>query len=273
MIGIFDSGYGGLTVMKEIMKTLPEYNYLYLGDNARTPYGNHSKETVTQFTDEAIRFLFEAGARLIIVACYTASSLALRELQEKYLRNLKSKYRDRKILGVVRPVTEQAVHHTKSGRIGVVGTRSTIASKAFEIELKHQKPSVAVVPQACPMLVPFIEEHLHKTPEARMILRKYLRPLKSHNVDTLILGCTHYPLMIDDFKRMMGRRVQVLNSGKIVAESLRDYLKRHPEIEKQLERGGSQKFRTTDDPARFKDFAKSFAGLTVSQTEKVHLST
>ncbi len=271
MIGIFDSGYGGLTVMKEIMKALPKYNYLYLGDNARTPYGNHGKGTVTQFTDEAVRFLFEAGAKLIIIACYTASSLALCELQEKYLRSSKSKYRDRKILGVIRPVVEQAVHKTKSGRIGVVGTRATITSKAFEIELKHQKPSVAVIPKACPLLVPFIEEHLHKTPEARMILRKYLRPLKSHNIDTLILGCTHYPLMIDDFRRMMGRRVQVLDSAKIVAESLKDYLVRHPEIEKQLEKGGKQKFCTTDEPDRFRDFAKSFAGISLSHAEKVHL--
>lgn len=273
MIGIFDSGYGGLTVMKEIVKMLPEYDYFYLGDNARTPYGNHSKETVTRFTDEAVRFLFEAGAKLIIIACYTASSLALRELQEKYLRNPKSRYRDRKILGVIRPVTEQAVYKTKSGRIGVVGTRATISSKAFETELKHQKSSITVVTQSCPLLVPLIEEHAHKKPEARIILRKYLRPLKNHNIDTLILGCTHYPLMIDDFKRMMGRRIQVLNSAKTVAESLKSYLERHSEIEKQLERRGKQKFYTTDDPELFRDFAKSFAGISLNRAEKVHLPT
>lgn len=263
MIGVFDSGYGGLTILKEILKALPEYNYLYLGDNARTPYGNRSKEIITQFTDEAVRFLFDQGARLIIVACYTASALALRELQKKYLRNPKSKYCDRKILGVIRPVTEQAVHESKSGRIGVVGTRGTIASKSFEVELKHQKSGVAVVTQACPLLVPLIEEHWHTKPETRMILRKYLRPVKNHNIDTLILGCTHYPLMLDDFKRMMGKRTRVLDSGKIVAVSLKDYLSRHPEIERQLERDGKRIFCTTDNPERFREFTKTFAGMVI----------
>lgn len=272
MIGVFDSGYGGLTILKELLKALPEYDYLYLGDNARTPYGNRSKETVTQFTDEAVRFLFEAGARLIIVACYTASSLALRALQEKYLRNPKSKYRDRKILGVIRPVVEAAAQGSRFRRIGVVGTRATIASKAFEIELKNQSQKLTVVSQACPLLVPLIEEHWHTKPEALMILRKYLRPLKSHNVDTLILGCTHYPLMLRDFQRMMGKRVQVLDSGKMVAQSLKAYLKRHPEIEKQLTRKGGRKFCTTDDPKRFLEFTKTFAGITITSPRKVTLA-
>lgn len=263
MIGVFDSGYGGLTILKEILKALPQYNYFYLGDNARTPYGNRSKETVTQFTDEAVRFLFDQGARLIIIACYTASALALRELQEKYLRNPKSKYRDRKILGVIRPVIEQAVHESKSGRIGVVGTRGTIESKAFEIELKHQKSGITAVSQACPLLVPLIEEHWHAKPEARMILRKYLRPVKSHNIDTLILGCTHYPLMLNDFKRIMGKRTRVLDGGKIVAASLKDYLARHPEIERQLDRGDKRTFCTTDDPKRFLEFTKTFTGMII----------
>lgn len=275
MIGIFDSGYGGLTILKEILKALPQYDYCYLGDNARTPYGNRSREIITQFTDEAVRFLFDQGARLIIIACYTASALALRELQEKYLRNPKSKYRDRKILGVIRPVAEQAVHESKSGRIGVVGTRGTITSKAFEIELKNQfgilrqaqddkrHGKLSVVSQACPLLVPLIEEHWHTKPEARMILRKYLRPVKSHNIDTLILGCTHYPLMLGDFKRIMGKRTRVLDSGKIVAERLKDYLIKHPEIKRQLDRGDKRTFCTTDDPKRFLEFTKTFAGMII----------
>ncbi len=293
MIGVFDSGYGGLTVLKEILKALPQYDYLYLGDNARTPYGNRSKETVTQFTDEAVKFLFEQGARLIIIACYTASALALHELQEKYLRNPKSKYRDRKILGVIRPVVEQAVCETRSGRIGVVGTRGTIASKAFEVELKNQfaalkqglrqaRPDInrpdklhdklTVVSQACPLLVPLIEEHWHTKPEARMILRKYLQPLKSHNIDTLILGCTHYPLMLGDFKRMMGKRTRILDSGKIVAASLKNYLSKHPEIERQLERDGERIFCTTDDPKRFQEFTKTFAGIIITSSRKIILA-
>lgn len=272
VIGVFDSGYGGLTILKEILKTLPQYDYCYLGDNARAPYGNRSKETVTQFTDEAVRFLFDRGARLIIIACYTASALALRELQEKYLRNPKSKYRDRKILGVIRPVVEQAVHESKSGRIGVVGTRGTIASKAFETELKNQKSTITVVTQACPLLVPLIEEHWHTKPEARMILRKYLRPAKSHNIDTLILGCTHYPLMLGDFKRMMGKRTRILDNGKIVAASLKNYLSRHPEIERQLERDGKRIFCTTDDPERFQEFTKTFARITITSPQKIILA-
>lgn len=257
--------------MKEIVKTLPQYNYIYLGDNARTPYGNRSKETVTQFTEEAINFLFNKGANLIVIACYTASALALRELQEKYLRNPKSKYKDKKILGVIRPVVEKAVHETKSGRIGVTGTRGTINSGAFETELKHLKPEITVVNQACPLLVPLIEEHYHQKPEAMMILRKYLRPLKSHNIDTLILGCTHYPLMAKDFKRMMGKRVKVLDSSKIVAESLADYLIRHPEIEGQLEKGSKRDFFTTDDPEKFKDFGEKFAGMKVGEVSSVDI--
>lgn len=257
--------------MKEIVKTLPQYNYIYLGDNARTPYGNRSKETVTQFTEEAINFLFNKGANLIIIACYTASALALRELQEKYLRDPKSKYKDRKILGVIRPVVEKAVHETKSGRIGVTGTRGTINSGAFGAELKHLNPKIEVVNQACPLLVPLIEEHAHQKPEAMIILKKYLRPLKSHNIDTLILGCTHYPLMAKDFKRMMGKRVKVLDSGKIVAESLVDYLTRHPEIEKQLEKGSKRDFFTTDNPEKFKEFGEKFAEMKVDKVNSTNL--
>lgn len=271
VIGIFDSGFGGLTIMKEIATALPQYDYLYLGDNARTPYGNRSKETVTKFTEEAVNFLFEKGCRLIIIACFTASALALRELQEKYLRNPKSPYRDRKILGVIRPVVEKASKTSQSGRIGVVATKGTVSSHAFEIELKHQKPTLTVIQQACPLLVPLIEEGWHKKPEARMILKKYLRHLKSHNIDALILGCTHYPLMIDEFKRIMGKRVKVLHSGKIVVEALINYLKRHPEIEEQLTRGESQKFLTTDDAERFAEFAKNFAGVKITHAEKVEL--
>lgn len=260
-IGIFDSGYGGLTVMKEIASILPQYDYIYLGDNARTPYGNHGKETVTRFTDEAVQFLFKENARLIIIACYTASALALRGLQEKYLRNSSSSFHDRKILGVIRPVAEEAAKLNKSGKIGVTGTRATIQSKSFETELLHQNPNLRITTQECPLLVPLIEEHWHKKPPALMILKKYLRPLKDHNIDTLLLGCTHYPLMITDFKRIMGKRVKVLDGGKIAAKSLVDYLKRHSEIETQLSSGGSRKFYTTDDAKKFCEFGKSFAGI------------
>lgn len=258
--------------MKEVTRLLPEYDYVYLGDNARAPYGNRSKETVVKFSEEAVNFLFEKGTRLVIFACFTASALALRELQEKYLRNPQSKYKDRKILGVIRPVAEKAVGETKSGRIGVVGTRGTINSKAFNVELKNLRPKVSISSQACPLLVPLIEEHWHTKPEAKMILRKYLRPLKSHNIDTLILGCTHYPLMIADFKKIMGGRTKVLNSGEIAAESLVDYLKRHPEIEKQLTREKTGKFFTTDNAEKFAAFAKDFADMRAEDVETIGIS-
>lgn len=266
--------------MKEIVKALPQYDYLYLGDNARTPYGNHNKETVTKFSEEAVQFLFDKGCNLIIFACFTASALALCELQEKYLRNPKSKFKDRKILGVIRPIAQQAVHETKSGRIGIVGTRATVNSHTFDVELKkewigvegHKKGiSLSLTSQACPLLVPLIEEHWHTKPEARMILKKYLRLVKSHNVDTLILGCTHYPLMMKNFKAFMGGRVKVLNSGEIVAKSLADYLVRHLEIEKQLSRGNVRKFLTTDDPVKFKQFVENFGETRAGVVEMVEI--
>lgn len=267
MIGIFDSGYGGLTIMKEIVKALPAYDYMYLGDNARTPYGNHDKETVTRFTDEGVRFLFEHGAQLVIIACFTASALALRELQEKHLRSASSPYKERKILGVIRPVAEEAVQLSKSGVIGVVGTRATVSSQAMVTELKAQegalqaKKNLRIVQQACPLLVPFIEEHAHEKPEAKMVLRKYLQPLKNHHIDVLVLGCTHYPLMIKDFKRMMGPRVTMVNPGEVVAKSLQKYLQQHPEIEKKLSKKGGREFLTTENGERFSTFVKTFAGM------------
>lgn len=272
MIGIFDSGYGGLTIMKEIVKALPQYDYLYLGDNARAPYGNRSKETVTRFTEEAVLWLFEKGCRLIITACNVASALALRELQEKFLRNPSSAYRDRKILGVIRPVVEYAAQESKNGRIGVAATRATVNSRAFEVELKKQKPEITVVQQACPLLVPLIEEHWHKKPESRMILRKYMRPLKSHGIDTLILGCTHYPHMMKDFLATMGKRVKVLDSGKIVAESLAEYFVRHPEIESQLARGAARQFFTTDNAGRFEEFLRDFWKEAATENYTVELT-
>lgn len=254
MIGIFDSGCGGLTIIQKITKALPQYDYMYLGDNARYPYGNRSKETVIKFTDEAIQHLFAKGCKLIIIACFTASSLALREMQEKYLRNPGSKYKDRKILGVLLPVVEESIKLTKKGRIGVVATRGTVNSNSFEIEIKKIKPDAAVLQQPCPLLVPLIEENWHEKPEARMILKKYLRWLKSKNPEALILGCTHYPYMLKDFKRIMGKRTLIINPPDIVAEKFADYLNRHPEIESELSKGGKRIFLTTDDAEKFRQF-------------------
>lgn len=269
MIALFDSGYGGLTVLKEILKVLPEYDYLYLGDNARVPYGNRTRETVTEFSEQAVRFLFERGATLILFACNTASSQALRHIQQKYL--VEANVKDKKILGVIRPMAEKAAQISRKKHIGVVGTRGTINSKTYNIEIEKLNPKAKVSSQACPLLVPLIEENWHHKPEAKMILKKYLLPLKKCNIDTLILGCTHYPFMMKDFQRIMGKKVRVLDGGKIVADSLRDYLARHPEIEKLLTKGKKRTFMTTDDPARFGEFAQKFLGLHIENVEKVQL--
>ncbi len=272
MIGVFDSGYGGLTILKALAEKLPQHDYLYLGDNARYPYGNRSKGTVIKFTDQAVEYLFKQGCKLIIIACFTASSLALREMQEKYLRNPESPWKDRKILGVLLPVVEKAVVLSKKRRIGVAATRGTIASKSFDAELKKLSPEVTVFSQACPLLVPLVEERHHTKPEARMILKKYLRPLKSKNPDVLILGCTHYPFLFKDFKRMMGSRVKIVNPPAIVAESLAAYLQRHPEIEKQLSHGGKRIFQTTDASERFTEFlASSAMSIPKSHVEKIYI--
>ncbi len=270
MIGVFDSGFGGLTVLKSFLKHLPEYDYLYLGDNARAPYGNRSHEAVKNFTEEGIKYLFAKGCKLIIIACNTASSQVLRELQEEYLRA--PKVTNRKILGVIKPLVEEATRITKSGRIGVVGTRGTINSKSYEKELETLKPMAKVYGQACPLLVPLIEEHWSHKPETRMILKKYLLKLKSANIDTLLLACTHYPFLLKDFQKIMGKRVQIPHPGEVTAKSLKDYLTRHPEIEKLLEKKSTRNFLTTDDPARFREVGEKFLGMKMKNVIKVNLS-
>ncbi len=270
MIGVFDSGYGGLTILKDLLKELPEYDYMYLGDNARAPYGNRNTETLIKYGEQAVEYLFAQGCSLIIIACNTASSNVLRHLQEKYLR--KPGVKNLKILGVIKPQVEAAVKASKSGRIGVVGTRSTIESKSFDIELKHLKPDVEIAKQACPLLVPLIEEHWHHKPETKMILKKYLHGLKTHNVDTLILACTHYPFLYREFCRIMGKNVEVLNPGPIVAGSLKDYLKRHPEIKKELTKKGQRIFLTTNDPKKFEKMGSDFLEYQLKDVRHVDLT-
>lgn len=269
MIGVFDSGYGGLTVLKELLKELPQYDYLYLGDNARAPYGNLSTETLISFTDEIVEYLFEKGCKVIIIACNTLSSNALRHVQEKYLR--KPSITNRKILGVIKPLVEEATKVTRNLHIGLVGTRSTVHAKTYEIELQKINPDFKIFTQACPLLVPLIEENWYKKPEARMILKKYLRPLKSANIDTLILGCTHYPILQHEFEKAMGKNIQILRSGEIVAKSFQNYLLRHPEIEQLLTRNGKRFFETTDDPKRFDEMGSIFLGQKIDTTQKINL--
>lgn len=246
MIGIFDSGIGGLTVLKEIIKTLPQYNYIYLADTARAPYGGHSQATVTRFTQQAVNWLFNQGCPLVILACHTASSQALRELQQRWLPTQNN---NKRILGVVRPLAEAAA--VSNGRVGVLATRATVESQAFIHEITKLNPKLEVIQQMAPLLVPLIEEGWLKDSVTKKILKVYLRPLKDFNIKTLILGCTHYPHLLPMIKPIMGPRINIIEAGPVVAAKLTDYLHRHPEIEQQLIKDGSVRFITTDDPQRF----------------------
>lgn len=263
MIALFDSGFGGLTVLKSILEELPEYDYLYLGDNARTPYGTRSQETLIRYSEQAVEYLINQGATLIIVACNTVSALALRHLQ--------AKYKDHKILGVIRPLVEKAAESSKSKKLSIVGTRGTINSQAYDTELQKINPEIKTYTKSCPLLVPFIEESWHNKPEALKILKKYLQNLKTTNTDTMILGCTHYPLMHKYFKKYMGKNVNVLDSGKIIAASLKDYLKRHPEIEKAISRNRKRTYLTTDCADRFKGFANRELKLNIGEVKTVKI--
>ncbi len=270
MIGVFDSGLGGLTVLKEFIGLMPQYDYLYLGDNARAPYGDRPHEILKSYVGQAVEYLFGQGCSLIIIACNTASSNVLREIQEEYLR--KPNVTDKKILGVIRPLAEEAVKISKKGRIGVVGTRSTISARSYDLEIGKIDPRIKVFGQACPLLVPLIEENWIEKPETIMILKKYLRKIKSFDIDTLILGCTHYPFLYKSFCRIMGKSVHVPDTGKIVAESLKEYLVRHPEIERSLTKRQVRRFLTTGEPGRFKEIGSRFLCYNIKEVEKVDIS-
>lgn len=264
-IGIFDSGLGGLTVLKEIVKMLPQYDYLYLGDNARTPYGGHSNQTIFQYSKQAVDYMFKNNCKLIIIACNTASAVALHKLQSEYLVKKYPKL-DRRILGVIRPVVEYAAKISEK-KIGLVGTRATINSKTYEQELK-KIDGFKIYPQACPLLVPLIEEGWNEKPETASILKHYLVPLKKDGVETLILGCTHYPILIKQIRKIMGKNCKVLNTGKIVAHSLKKYLERHPEIERGLSKNKKRQYFTTDKAQRINQLANKFLSkkIKISQT-------
>lgn len=268
MIGVFDSGFGGLTVLKAFLAVLPEISYVYLGDNARTPYGNKSQAVIYEYTRQAVEHLFALGCILIILACNTASAKALRRLQQEWLP---SRYPDRRILGVVIPLAEAGAAQSRFGRVGVIGTRATIESKVYEQELLKVRPDIKVFGQACPLLVPLVEEEWTERPETNMILKKYLRPLKEKRIDTLIPGCTHYPFVHKKIERIMGKSCKVLNGPETVAEKLVDYLKRHQEIAERLPRQGETVFLTTDDPERFKAFGRKFLGAWIKAVERVTL--
>ncbi len=262
MIGIFDSGYGGLTILNHIRQHLPQYEYLYLGDNARAPYGTRSFDVIYEYTLQAVNYLHQQGCNLIILACNTASAKALRTIQQ---RNINPN--ELRVLGVIRPTVEVIPQRTRTKHIGVLATPGTVASESYVIELLKQDPTLTITQQACPMWVPLIEsgEHLHAG--ADYFVEKYLTELLTRDplIDTIILGCTHYPLLqdkIEHFLKRTNRSISVIEQGQIVADSLADYLQRHPEIEERIsspsKRNSGVRFLTTESATKFAESASLF---------------
>ena len=256
-IGVFDSGYGGLTILSRIRRLMPDYDYIFLGDNARAPYGTRSFDIVYEFTLQAVKALFAKGCPLIIIACNTASAKALRTIQQKDLPQIDP---SRRVLGVIRPTVEVIGDITRSRHVGVLATAGTINSGSYGIEIHKLHPDITVTGQACPMWVPIIENREYASPGADYFVKEYIDALMSRGpaIDTIILGCTHYPLMIDKIRRFTPAGVTLVPQGDYVASSLQDYLRRHPEMEERLTRGGSCTYYTTEDAAQFSPSASVF---------------
>lgn len=267
-IGIFDSGFGGLAILRDIVKTLPAYDYIYLGDTARTPYGGRSQEIIYKFTEQAVNFLFEKECEIIILACNTASSETLRKIQQEYLPK---KYPEKKVLGVIIPAAEETSEKTINNKVGVLATNATVKSGAFERELKKLNSKIQVFQIAAPLLVPLVEAGEHNSEAANLILKNYLTPLIKKNIDTLILGCTHYGILEKKIKKIVGAQIRVISEGKVVAKQLESYLKRHPEIEKKLSKNSKIIFYTTDLTDNFSVSGSKFFGKKISAI-KIDLS-
>jgi len=259
-IGIFDSGYGGLTVFRSIANLLPDYDYIYLGDNARAPYGNRSFNTIHQYTWECVQMLFDMGCPLVILACNTASAKALRTIQQ---RDLLHEEPYKRVLGVIRPTAEVIGNYSTSKEIGVLGTKGTVQSGSYLIEINNFFPEIKVHQQACPLWVPLIENGEYDQPGADYFVKKYLDQVlaQSDSIDTILLACTHYPLLMAKMQEYLPDHIRVVPQGDIVASSLQDYLNRHPEMEKRLSKGKVQQFFTTsDDTMDFDHHASIFFG-------------
>ncbi|MBC7650437.1 MAG: glutamate racemase [Deinococcales bacterium] len=267
-IGVFDSGYGGLTVLKEMVKQLPSYNFLYLGDNARAPYGPRSFETVYHYTLQCVNWFFSQGCSLVILACNTASAKALRTIQQQDLPKINN---TKRVLGVIRPTTEIIGNYTNTNCVGVLGTTGTVQSQSYPIEIKKFYPQIHVFQEACPMWVSLVENNEHNKPGADYFIKQHLQNLlvQDANIDTILLACTHYPLLIDKIKSFLPDTITVLSQGDIVANSLKNYLHRHQIIEAKCDKGGNITFYTTDSVEDFNSKASIFYGNNV---EAVHIN-
>ena len=262
-IGVFDSGYGGLTILKELKHALPQYDYIYLGDNARAPYGPRSYDTVYQYTLEAVNWFFNQGCSLVILACNTASAKALRTIQQKDLPRMAP---DKRVLGVIRPTTEILGNFSTTHQVGILGTLGTIQSDSYPIELAKFFPDLKVFQQACPLWVPLIENGEQDKPGADYFVKSYLDQLfsQSTDIDTLLLACTHYPLLADKIRAFMPKGVNIVSQGAIVAKSLAKYLESHPDLAQKCSQSGQLSFYTTDNPQAFELQASTFFGQKIA---------
>jgi len=268
-IGIFDSGYGGLTVMKEIVNELPQYDYIYLGDNARAPYGNRSFETVYEYTLQSVNALFNKGCKLVILACNTASAKALRNIQQRDLPTMDAHLR---VLGVIRPTSELIGSFSKSKNVGILATSGTVSSNSYPIEIEKFYPGINVFQEACPIWVSLIENNEFDNTGADYFIKKHIDNLlkKSNDIDTILLGCTHYPLLQDKIKQLLPQNIELLSQGKIVSKSLKDYLFRHSRLESLCSKNGKSAFYTTDSTEIFDQQAEIFYGKKL-KSEYLHL--
>ena len=267
-IGIFDSGYGGLTVLKEIAGRLPQYDYIYLGDNARAPYGPRSFDTVYEYTLQCVKWFFEQGCPLVILACNTASAKALRTIQQHDLPKIDP---EKRVLGVIRPTTEIIGQLTETGNVGILATSGTVISGSYPIEIQKFYPAIKVYQEACPMWVPLVENNEYHSPGADYFIQKHINNLlkQSPKIDTLLLACTHYPLLIGKIRQFIPPGLTIVSQGEIVATSLQKYLLHHPEIEEKCSKKGSIAFFTTDSAEDFDDHAAAFFGKPV---KSIHLA-
>ncbi len=256
-IGVFDSGYGGLTILNKIREAMPEYDYIYYGDNARAPYGGRSFEVVYQFTLQAVKRLFEMGCPLVILACNTASAKALRSIQQKDLPLIDP---EKRVLGIIRPTVEVIDKITKNNHVGIFGTPGTIASNSYPLEIAKLSPEIHVSSEACPMWVPLVENNEFENEGADYFIKKNIDNLMNEDseIDTVILGCTHYPLLFSKIREYLPDNVNIISQGDIVAESLKDYLKRHPEMDNRLSKNGECRFYTTESEDKFREMASVF---------------
>lgn len=268
-IGVFDSGYGGLTILRELVKRLPQYDFLYLGDNARAPYGDKPFDTVYQYTLQAVKWFFDQGCELVILACNTASAKALRTIQQN---DLPSFAPHKRVLGVIRPTSEVIGNYSQTGHVGVLGTRGTVQSASYLIEINKFFPNLQVTQEACPEWVALVEQNKMDSSEADESVSRHIQQLMAADcaIDSLLLACTHYPLLIDKIRQYAPSNANIISQGEIVANSLLDYLNRHPEIHQKCTQNSSRRFFTTGDSNDFGTHASLFFGTSVS-AEKTFL--